>query len=518
MSEETVDGASEEQYRLIVEGIPHLVWVSRPDGATEYWNGRYRQYTGVSLTEARGSGWQRVIHPDDLPTTTRDWDHSLSSGEPCYIEQRIRRADGTYRWHSTRAVPLRDGRGQIVRWLGTCTDIDEQKRLEEQLRQAQKMEAIGQLAGGVAHDFNNLLCIINGYSDLVYGALRPDDPLRDLVDEIRKAGERSASLTRQLLAFSRKQVIAPKVLDLNSAVLDLEKMLRRVIGEDIDLATRLAPSLGSIKADPCQIEQVLLNMVVNARDAMPRGGKLTIETQNVNLDESFAQTHSEVHPGPFVRLAVSDTGCGMTPEVKARIFEPFYTTKGQGKGTGLGLATVFGIVKQGGGHIEVYSEPGIGTTFKVYFPVVQGAVSTRKSRAGTSPGARGSETILLVEDDEGVRTLTRHLLQGDGYSVLVAREGEEALRICRGRREPIDLLVSDVVMPGLGGRQLSEQLLLLHPEMKVLFLSGYTDDAVVRHGVLEEEANFLQKPFSPSALAQKVRDVLDEFHQEAISS
>ena len=393
--------------------------------------------------------------------------------------------------------------------LAVTRDVTETKGLEAQLRQAQKMEAIGQLAGGVAHDFNNLLCIINGYSDILFNALRPDDPMRNLVDEIRKAGERSASLTRQLLAFSRKQVIAPRALDLNTVILDLEKMLRRIVGEDIDLATSLAPGLGSIKADPSQIEQVLLNLVVNAREAMPQGGKLTIETRNVNLDEDYARARSEVRPGPYVLLAVSDTGCGMTAEVKAHLFEPFFTTKGPGQGTGLGLATVYGIVKQSGGHVAVNSEPGLGTTFRVYLPIVEAAVQVRDSKAATAPAPRGSETILLIEDDEGVRALTRHALQSSGYTVLVAREGQEALRIGRWRQEPIHLLVSDVVMPGLGGRQLSERLRLLHPEMKVLFLSGYTDDAVVRHGVLEGEVNFLQKPFTPAALARKVREVLD---------
>jgi CheY-like chemotaxis protein len=371
------------------------------------------------------------------------------------------------------------------------------------------MEAVGQLAGGVAHDFNNLLTIISGYSDLLLQQLPPGDPSREMVEEIYRAGERSAALTRQLLAFSRKQVTAPKVLDLNAVVADAEKMLRRVIGEDVHLETALQPQLGHVKADPGQLEQVLMNLAINARDAMPRGGRLLIGTLNVELGEGYTHGHAGVAPGAYVLLAVSDTGCGMTEEVKARIFEPFYTTKERGHGTGLGLAVVHGIVKEAGGHVEVYSEPGLGSSFKVYLPRADQPAWSGHTLSSHLPPPGGTETILLVEDEDAVRALTRHALVGCGYTVLEGSGGEEALRIASQHDRPIDLLVTDVIMPGLGGRRLAERVLAVHPEAKVLYLSGYTDDAVVRHGILHDEVKFLQKPFSLLGLAMKVRAVLD---------
>ncbi len=387
------------------------------------------------------------------------------------------------------------------------------RRSEEQLRQAQKMEAVGQLAGGVAHDFNNLLTIIRGYSDLLLnGILGPDDAGRDAVQEIRKAAERAADLTRQLLAFSRRQVLAPRVFVLNNVIHEMDKMLRRLIGEDIRLTSRLAADLGMVKADPGQIEQVLLNLAVNARDAMPRGGQLTIETANVQLDESYTRTHPEVQPGPFVMLAVTDTGCGMDAATQARIFEPFFTTKGPDKGTGLGLATVYGIVKQSGGSIYVYSEVGRGTSFKVYLPrheEVSPASRETHSTPRAERGSHGQETLLIVEDDNSVRALTRTVLRGYSYDVIEAVDADDALRCVSQQTRPIHLLVTDLVMPGMSGRELAERLKLMRPEMKVLYVSGYTDDAVVRHGLLEAEVAFLQKPFTPSALASKVREVLD---------
>jgi two-component system cell cycle sensor histidine kinase/response regulator CckA len=387
-----------------------------------------------------------------------------------------------------------------------------QKSLEEsekRLYQAQKMEAIGHLAGGVAHDFNNLLTIISGYSEMLLSQRLPPDSARPLIEEIKKAGTRAAGLTRQLLAFSRQQVLEPKVLDLNAAVKDTQKMLRRLIGEDIRLTSVLDPALGRVKADPGQIEQIIMNLVVNARDAMPQGGKVTLETRNVELDETYAQAHQEVKPGRYVMLATTDTGSGMTEEVKARIFEPFFTTKEKAKGTGLGLATVYGIVKQSGGFIYVYSEPGAGTVFKVYFPLVTESLTSVASPSAGAKAATGTETLLLVEDEEGVRMLTRQVLQSYGYKVLDACDGAQAIRSAQQHQGPIDLVVSDVVMPGMGGRQLTERLAALRPAIKVLYLSGYTDDAVVRHGVLTAQTHFLQKPFTPAALANKVREVLD---------
>ena len=390
----------------------------------------------------------------------------------------------------------------------TLRDVTDQRRLEAELRQSQKMDAVGRLAGGVAHDFNNLLTVINGYGELLQNALPVEDPHRALVGEMTKAGVRAAGLTRQLLAFSRQTVVAPRVLDLNAVVADLETMLRRVIGEDVLLKSSLQRTLGSVRADAGQMEQVLVNLCVNARDAMPRGGTLTIGTRDVYLNEDYARRHADVQPGRYVLLSVTDTGVGMTADVRARVFEPFFTTKGAGQGTGLGLATVYGIVTQSGGHIEVESEPGEGTTFRVYLPLVGEAARSTGSVLDVPPPA-GTEAVLLVEDEPAVRALVRRVLQGCGYTTLEAGDAEEAVRVCAGHAGPIHLVVTDVVMPGSGGRVLAERLLGLRPGLRVLYVSGYTDDAVVRHGVRHAEVNFLQKPFTPAALAHKVRQVLD---------
>jgi CheY-like chemotaxis protein len=374
------------------------------------------------------------------------------------------------------------------------------------------MEAIGRLSGGVAHDFNNLLVVITGYSEmLLMDRYQNDrDLLRKYVEEIVQAGERAAGLTRQLLAFSRQQVLQPQVLNLNDVVSNLEKMLRRLIGEDIDLVSIPGKYLGQVKADPGQIEQVILNLVVNARDAMPTGGKLTIETANVELDEAYAQKYIDVTPGRYVLLTVSDSGVGMDANVQSHIFEPFFTTKEQGKGTGLGLATVYGIVKQSGGDIRLYSELEQGTTFKVYLPRVDEAVTRLESRPAISEIPTGGETLVLVEDEASVRALARQALELSGYTVLEASCGPEALELCQQLARPIHLLVTDVVMPGgMNGRELAEQLRSLRPELKVLFISGYTNEAIVHHGVLGSGYFFLQKPFTPYLLMQKVREVLD---------
>jgi two-component system cell cycle sensor histidine kinase/response regulator CckA len=389
-------------------------------------------------------------------------------------------------------------------------DITERLRLEEQLRQAQKMEAIGQLAGGVAHDFNNLLMAIIGYSELLLARLREGDRLRKHIQEIKKAGERAAALTRQLLAFSRRQVLVPQVLDLNSVLSNVQKMLRRMIGEDIDLLTVPASDLGQVRADPGQVEQVIMNLAVNARDAMPEGGKLTLETANVALDESYTRNHIDVLPGRYVMLAVSDTGSGMDAETLSHIFEPFFTTKEEGKGTGLGLATVYGIAKQSGGHIEVSSEAGQGTTFRVYLPRIEAAYEPAALGAPAEEMPRGTETVLLVEDDVVVCELLREMLQGSGYTVLQAGGARQALRM--GERyapRPIHLLLADVVMPEMSGPQLADHLARVYPKMKVLYISGYTDATVARHSKLSTKAPYLQKPFAPEVLARKVREVLD---------
>src|SRR6266436_5304656 len=380
---------------------------------------------------------------------------------------------------------------------------------EERLRQAQKMEAVGRLAGGVAHDFNNLLTVITSYSALLLEDLAADDPKRDDVDQIRKAAEGAAALTRQLLAFSRQQVLQPKALDLKATVAGTDKLLKRLIVEDIQLTTVLAPDLGVVKADPGQIEQIIINLAVNARDAMPTGGRLTIEAANVDMDEAYVRGHAPASPGRYVMLAISDTGIGMDEQTKARIFEPFFTTKEVGKGTGLGLATVYGIVKQSGGFIWVYSEPGHGTSFKVYFPRVdEPAEPTAASTAGTEPRG-GTETVLVVEDAASVRMVTRQVLERFGYAILEAPNGETALRLAAKHHGPIHLLLTDVIMPGLSGRQLAEQLAQLRPDMKVLYASGYADQAIIHHGILDSDIAYLQKPFTPETLARRVRQVLD---------
>lgn len=475
------------------------------------WNPTAERIFGYTKEEMLGEGppYEKIAPRSFWEDSGAEIINRLRAGEmdAHSINQNLTK-DGriiTCQWFNT---PLMDDDGQFVGFLCLAQDVTAQKSMEAQLQQAQKMEAVGQLAGGVAHDFNNLLTIISGYTELLIETLRPDDPAQQFLEEIQKAGERSASLTRQLLAFSRKQVIVPQILDLNGVIQDTEKMLRRVIGEDIEFITLLHPQLGRVKADPGQLEQVLLNLAVNARDAMPQGGKLTVETDNVELDEEYAKAHAGVRPGPYVRLALTDSGVGMTAEIKRHIFEPFFTTKEVGKGTGLGLAVVHGVVKQSDGHIDVYSEPGIGTCFKIYLPRVQPVAKPGSSLKGLASIPRGTETILLVEDESIVRGLARHVLEEFGYTVLAAGNSDEALSLCAKYQGPIHLLLTDVVLPGLGGRQVAEQVIALYPQIKVLYMSGYTDDTVVRHGILHKQVNFLQKPFSPAALAQKVRQVL----------
>lgn len=388
-------------------------------------------------------------------------------------------------------------------------NITERKQLEAQLRQSQKMEAIGQLAGGVAHDFNNLLTAINGYSELALQRTKVEQPLKGYLEEIKKAGDRAANLTRQLLAFGRKQMLQPVVLNLNNVIADMNKMLCRLIGEDIRLTAKLDPQLRQIKADPGQIEQVLINLIVNARDAMPQGGDLTIETANFEIDHEYCRSHVGAVPGNYIMLAISDTGCGMSDETKARVFEPFFTTKERGKGTGLGLSTVYGIVKQSGGYVWVYSELGQGTSFKIYLPQLETAIKPVDSKSAEVSAPRGSEKILLVEDDDVVRGLARKVLEDFGYAVIEAGSGEEAFRLSQNHPGPIHLLLTDVVMPETSGKEIADRMALLRPSTRVLFMSGYTDEAIVHHGIVDADVEFIQKPFSPTALAKKVREVLD---------
>jgi two-component system, cell cycle sensor histidine kinase and response regulator CckA len=497
---------SEQRYRLLFDSNPQPMWVfdletlrflEINEAAVHHYGYSREEFLSMTIKDIRP--------PEDIPALVQTlaapvaglekagaWKHRKKDGSIIAVE--IASHQLTFAGRSAELVLV--------------NDITERKQLEEQLRQSQKMEAVGQLAGGIAHDFNNLLTVINGYSDLTLKRLPAEDPLRLNLEEIRKAGERAASLTRQLLAFSRKQVLQPKVLDLNVVVRETEKLLRRLIGEDIELRAALEPRLGSVKADPGQIEQVLMNLAVNARDAMPRGGKLTIGTENAYLDEGYVAHHIAVAPGRYVMLSVSDTGTGMDEQTQARIFEPFFTTKEAGKGTGLGLSTVYGIVKQSGGHLWVYSEVGRGTTFKVYLPRVDEGAREYGQAPGPVEGLQGTETILLAEDDELVRNMTRIILSDYGYRVLAASNGEAAISICERAEGPIHLLLTDVVMPGMSGRELADRIALLRPGVKVLFMSGYTEDAIVHHGVLDEGVNFLQKPFTPDDLARRVKEVL----------
>jgi len=631
---------SEAELRLLAEAMPQIVWIAHPSGGNVYCNQRWVDYTGLTLEQSLGNGWLAPFHPADNEIASKAWQRAQATGSTYTTECRLRRTDGAYRWWLTRGEPVRDASGTIVKWFGTCTDIDELKRaharagekeallrvtghaarvggwtvelregrvtwsdevcamlelptgtapsldvaldlyppefretirthfeacardgtpfdlelqvitarsrriwvraigaaqrdasgaitslsgalqdiderrkLQDQLRQTQKMEAVGRLAGGVAHDFNNLLTVILSYADMALESLKPGDPLRDDMIGIRGAGHRATALTKQLLAFSRQQVLQPRVINLHDIVSGLKAMLPRLLGEDIELMVAEVSGLGSVLADPGQIEQVVMNLAVNARDAMPDGGKLAIATSNVVLDAAHVGRVG-CRPGSYVMLRMSDTGTGMDAATLARMFEPFFTTKQTGKGTGLGLATVFGIVEQSGGHIEVSSELGQGTAFEIYFPRTEEV--TGPSRSLRPPRVlRGSETILLVEDEELVRAVGCAILRRNGYTILEASNGGEAFLIAKDFAGTIDLLLTDVVMPRMNGRKLAEQLALERPTMKVLFASGYTDDAIVHHGVLNAGVAFLQKPFTPDSLLRRVREVLDS---DAIAS
>ncbi len=501
---------AEEQLRRLsraVEQSPCAVIITDCTGAIEYVNPKFTEVTGYAAEEVLGRNPRILKSGRHPPSFYQELWGTITAGKEWRGEFCSRRKDGRLYWETASISPIRDAGGAIASFVAVKEDITEKKQLEEQLRQAVKMEAVGRLAGGVAHDFNNLLCIINGYSELLLRGLPPNDPTRGLLQEIRRAGERSASLTRQLLTLSRKQVVVPRVLDVNAVVLDIRKMLRRLIGEDVELRTDLDPSPGNVRADAGQLEQVLLNLTVNARDAMPRGGTLTLQTRNAGGGQG--PDGAGTRPGQYVMLAVTDTGCGMADEVQEHLFEPFFTTKGRDQGTGLGLATVYGIVTQAGGHIEVVSAPGRGSTFRIYLPRVEEGLEAVSSAPALAASPQGTETVLLLEDEPAVRALVAHILRGSGYSVLEAAEGEEALRVCRQHGGPIHLLVSDVVLPGGGGPGVAERLLPLHPGLRVLYLSGYADDAVFRHGVVPENGHFLAKPFAAAALARKVREVLD---------
>jgi PAS domain S-box-containing protein len=498
--------------RQVIDTSPNFIFAKDRQGRFTLVNQAVAETHGTTVEGLLGKT-DADVNPnrEEVEAFRRDDLEVMDSGRERVIpEEVVTDAAGKRHWLYTVKRPLLGPDGVAEQVLGVATDITDRKQTEEQLRQSQKMEAIGQLAGGVAHDFNNLLGVITGYSDLLAKDLGPQHAGLRRVEEIRKAADRAAALTRQLLAFSRKQLLQPKVLDLNAVVTDLEKMLRRLIPEDIQVVMSLQEGLGRVKADPGQIEQVIVNLAVNARDAMPKGGKLILETADVDLGDSYLRTHAGARPGPQVMLAVSDTGHGMDRETQARIFEPFFTTKQAGKGTGLGLSTVYGIVKQSGGYIMVYSEPGRGSTFKVYLPRVDEEVEVPGREATTAaPRPVASETVLLVEDEGALRSIIREILEDEGYKVLEAANPDEALAASRSHEGPIQLLLTDLVMPRMSGRELARQVAALRPGLKILYMSGYTNEAVEHHGVLEPGAEFVQKPFTAEGLLRKARRILD---------
>jgi two-component system cell cycle sensor histidine kinase/response regulator CckA len=508
-----------QRFETLLENAPFGVIMIDKEGNFKYVNSKFIELFGYDLNDIpNGKEWFRKAYPDPAfrHHVIETWINDSNISEAGKNVPRIFTAtckDGMKK--IIRFITVQLGTGE---YLMSCEDItlvqraeEEKASLAEQLRQSQKIEAIGRLAGGVAHDFNNLLTVIRGYSQLSLMDLKGNEKLRGNLDEIQKATQRASDLTHHLLAFSRRQIMEMKILDLNTLLKDLDKMLHRVIGEDIQLTYRLSDDIGKVRVDPGQMEQVILNLAVNARDAMPSGGKLTIETSNAELDEAYAHAHIGSKPGRYVMMSVSDTGLGMSPEVKERAFEPFFTTKEKGKGTGLGLSTCYGIVKQSGGNIWAYSELGRGTTFKVYLPRVDESPKEEKGEDKAAEIFKGTETILAVEDEIEVRKLVAEILKGQGYTVIEASDGQEAVKVSRENAgKKIHLLLTDVVMPGMSGRELAVTLGLQHPKMKVLYMSGYTDNAIVHHGVLEEGVNYIQKPFTLEALARKVREVLDQ--------
>ncbi|HJQ68176.1 MAG TPA: response regulator [Blastocatellia bacterium] len=501
---------SEERLQAILDNSPALIYTRDKDLRFTFVNRRFETLFGVKKESMKNKTAHELFAREVADILISHCGEVLSEKAPREFEEVIPHEDAPHTYVTIR-FPLYDSEHALSGLCSISTDVTESKVLEEQLRQAQKMEAIGRLAGGVAHDFNNLLTAIIGYSQIVLASLGPNDMLRKEVEEIQKAGKRASALTSQLLAFSRRQVLQPSVIDLNVVVGNTTKMLRRLIGEDIHLETILSPELGRVKIDPGQIEQVIMNLAVNARDAMPAGGKLTIETNNAPLDEAYVREHITVEPGRYVMLAVTDTGLGMNSETRSHIFEPFFTTKEKGMGTGLGLSMVYGIVKQSGGNIWVYSEPGQGTTFRIYLPQVEEAEEAASQLDDAEYLPRGTETVLLVEDEQAVRDLSARILRELGYTVFEASNGEEALAISNERAHgEIQLLLTDVVMPQMSGKLLTDLVKAARPGIRILFSSGYTDNALVHHGSLAPGTAFLQKPFSPGALARKVREVLDK--------
>jgi PAS domain S-box-containing protein len=507
---------AEQKLRLMANNLKEMVLAYDMNRNLIYANAPVETLTGYSAADLEKAGSINWFHPDDKPRMTVHW-ASLFQGSSIQDEEyRLVTKEGRMKWMAASWGPILDEAGHQVGVQGSERDITERKLAEEALResqerylQAQKLESIGRLAGGVAHDFNNLLTVINGYSDLVFRELTEGDPLRVEIDQIRMAGARAAELTQQLLVFSRKQVSQPKPLDLNQVVSESERMLRRLLGEDIEMKTCLSQSLGQVMADPGQIHQVLMNLVANARGAMPTGGKLLLETADVEIDSAYVKRHPEAKAGPFVLLTVTDTGTGMDEETSRHIFEPFFTTKGPSEGTGLGLATVYGIVKQSQGWLRVCTETGKGSAFHIYLPRITPTLETRRSPERVRVNVGGSETVLVVEDQDEVRRLATSVLTACGYFVLEAADGAKALALVESHHEPIDLLLTDVVLPGMNGRELAECLKTLLPAIKVLYTSGYTQDVIAHRGVLDLDVAYIAKPYTPDGLADKVREVLE---------
>jgi len=512
---------SEETLRKLwrsVEQSADTVIIMDRSGVMEYVNPAFEALTGYSRQEAIGQTLGILKSEQQEDALYQEMWNTVLSGKVFRGIVMNRKKNGETLIIEKALTPLRDASGEITHFISTGRDITEHRKLESDLRQAQKMDAIGKLAGGVAHDFNNLLLVISAYAELMLDALAQEDPLRRNVGEIMTASRRAADLTRQLLAFGRKQMQVLQVLDLNTVIGEIATMLPRLIGEDIELVFVAGQDLGKVKADPVQIEQVVMNLAANARDAMPEGGTLTIETATVQVDESYVQRHSIVPEGDYVLLTVADSGQGIAAKHLAHIFEPFYTTKEAGKGTGLGLATVYGIVKQNGGFVWVYSEPGLGTTFKIYLPQVHSPASEVRITKPVEISPQGCETLLLVEDEASVRQASLQFLTRSGYNVLEANDGEDALHTSRSHPGPIHLMITDVVMPRIGGPKLAERLAHERPDMKVLFVSGYAENTVPQHGNIDVATRFLQKPFSLKMLARKVRDVLEASEVRALTA
>ncbi len=500
--------AREELFELISENAADMMAVVNADGTRVYNSPSYERLLGYSPEELRGSVGFEQIHPDDRPKVIEAAEQAKRSGHGRRVEYRMRHKDGGWVSLESTASAVRDSKGQVQKLVIVNRDITERKQLEQQLQMAQKVEAIGRLSGGIAHDFNNILGVIIGYTEALQKRMPPENAFRDAIDEIQRAAKRAASLTQQLLAFSRKQVLEPKILDLNAVVREMEKMLGSLLGEHIELVLTPSDSLGMVKADRTQLEQVILNLSVNARDAMAEGGKLTIETSKVEMDEANPARPAYMLPGTYVLLKVTDTGCGMTREVQAHIFEPFFTTKAKGQGTGLGLATVYGVVKQSGGYILVNSEPGKGAAFEVYLPSIEASAEIANEPPAVVKRPRKTDaTVLLVEDEASLRKLTRDVLQENGYTVLEAADASQALAIAK-RSVGIDLLLTDVVMPGLSGRALADAFAISHPDTRVLFMSGYADREIAKPGALDPETAILHKPFTRDDLIRRVEEAL----------